>query len=49
MSMETQLNKDSTIDFWEGIDNLLSNIKKDYARWTDWGEGIERFNKNLDV
>ena len=49
MSMKTQLNKDSTIDFWEGIDNLLSNIKKDYARWTDWAEGIERFNKNLDV
>ena len=49
MSMETQLNKDSTIDFWEGVDNLLSNIKKDYARWTDWAEGIERFNKNLDV
>ncbi len=49
MSMETQLNKDSTIDFWEGVDNLLSNIKKDYAKWSNRAEGIERFNKNLDV
>ena len=40
MSLETQLNKDSTIDFWEAMDNLLTGIKKDYARWTDWAEGI---------
>tara|TARA_S200000501_G_scaffold350624_1_gene367808 strand:+ start:393 stop:749 length:357 start_codon:yes stop_codon:yes gene_type:complete len=49
MSLETQLNKNSTIDFWEAMDNLLTGIKKDYARWTDWAEGIERFNKNLNI
>tara|TARA_R110002020_G_scaffold21893_6_gene74213 strand:- start:4546 stop:4902 length:357 start_codon:yes stop_codon:yes gene_type:complete len=49
MSLETQLNKDSAIDFWEAMDNLLTGIKKDYAKWTDWAEGIERFNKNLNI
>ena len=29
MSLETQLNKDSAIDFWEAMDNLLTGIKKD--------------------
>ena len=41
--------KQAPLDFWDGIDNLIEGIKKDYARWTDWAEGIERFNKNLNI
>ncbi len=49
MSLETQLNKDSAIDFSEGISNLITGIKKDYANWTNWKEGIDRFNNELNV
>ena len=33
--------------YYEAVNNLLENIKIDYAKWTTWEEGIERFN-NLD-
>ena len=33
MNLETKLNRDSAIDFAEGINNLLQNIKADYANW----------------
>ena len=49
MNLETQLNKDSAIDFAEGLNRLLSGIKKDYANWTNWKEGIDRFNNELNV
>ena len=49
MNLETQLNKDSSIDFQNGIDNLLTGIKKNYAKWSSWEEGIERFNKGIDI
>ena len=49
MSLEQQLNKDSAIDFAEGLSRLLSGIKKDYANWTNWKEGIDRFNNELNV
>ena len=44
MSLKKELNKDSAIDFWHGIDNLLIGIKKDYANWTTSKEGIDSFN-----
>ena len=49
MSLKEKLNKDSAIDFWHGIDNLLLGIKKDYAKWTTSKEGIDSFNKGLDI
>ena len=49
MSLKEELNKDSAIDFWHGIDNLLIGIKKDYANWTTSKEGIDSFNKGLDI
>ena len=39
--------KDSTIDFWDAIGELITNIKKDYANWSSWPEGIERFNEGV--
>ena len=35
--------------FNEAIDQLMENIKKDYSKWTDWAEGIERFNKGVGI
>ena len=49
MNLETKLNKDSAIDFTEGISNLITGIKKDYAKWSSWEEGIERFNKGINI
>ena len=45
--MNKTYDRDSTIDFWDAINDLLSNIKKDYSRWSDWDEGIERFNAGV--
>lgn len=39
--------KDSSIDFWDAISELIINIKKDYANWSSWPEGIERFNAGV--
>jgi len=33
----------------EAIDNLLEGIKKDYAKWTSSGFGIDKFNGGLSV
>ena len=33
--------------YYEAVNNLLENIKTDYANWTDWKEGIERFNEGI--
>ena len=33
--------------YYEAVNNLLENIKTDYANWTDWEEGIERFNEGI--
>ena len=30
---ETMLDKNSTIDYYDAIGNLMSGIKKDYANW----------------
>tara|TARA_Y100000114_G_C11757934_1_gene327936 strand:+ start:1687 stop:2082 length:396 start_codon:yes stop_codon:yes gene_type:complete len=61
MSLEQKLNKDSAIDFYEGINRLLSGIKKDYASWGSNVENlsesqkkirqkmIDEFNQNLDI
>ena len=37
----------STIDFWDAINDLMSNIKKDYANWSTHKEGIQRFNEGI--
>ncbi|MAD59827.1 MAG: hypothetical protein CMB81_05805 [Flammeovirgaceae bacterium] len=49
MNLETQLNKDSATEFQSGIDRLVEGIKKHYASWTTYEEGIERFNKGIDI
>ena len=40
-------NKGNKMRYNEAINNLLENIKTDYAKWTTWEEGIERFNNNI--
>ena len=40
-------NKGNNMNYNEAINNLLENIKTDYAKWTTWEEGIERFNNNI--
>lgn len=42
--MNKNYDSNSAIDFADAISNLISNIKKDYANWTTWQEGIDRFN-----
>ena len=37
------------LDYDDAVDNLLDGIKKDYAGWTTWDEGINRFNDELSV
>ena len=47
--MSKNYDSNSAIDFADAISNLISNIKKDYANWTTWQEGIDRFNSSFDV
>ena len=47
--MTFEEHKKSDCDFLDAIDNLLGGIKEDYANWTDWEEGIQRFNDELNV
>ena len=47
--MNKNYDSKSAIDFADAIGNLISNIKKDYAKWSTWAEGIERFNNSFDV
>ena len=50
MNLETKLNRDSAIDFAEGINNLLQNIKADYANWKGvraTPDRVDDFGKNL--
>ena len=53
-------NKNSTIDFWDAVNNLMSGIKDDYYNWTnpDKAEGnmkdiklrsIKEFNETLNI
>ena len=42
-------NKEIKMKYNEAINNLLENIKTDYAKWTTWEEGIERFNNNIRI
>ena len=39
--------KGNNMNYNEAINNLLENIKIDYAKWTTWEEGIERFNNGI--
>ena len=52
--------KNSTIDFWDAVNNLMSGIKDDYYNWTnpDGVEGnikdiklnsIQNFNESLNI
>ena len=45
--MSKNFDKDSSADFWKAIDALKEGIKKDYANWSTWDEGIERFNAGI--
>ena len=49
MNLENELNKNSAIDFAEGISNLITGIKKDYAKWSTWKRGIEEFNNGINI
>ena len=40
-------NKGNKMRYNEAINNLLENIKTDYAKWTTWEEGVERFNNGI--
>ena len=40
-------NKEIKMKYNEAVNNLLENIKTDYAKWTTWEEGIERFNNGI--
>ncbi len=37
------------MEFNEAVDKLLEGIKEDYANWTSWEEGIQRFDDELNV
>ena len=39
--------KGNNMNYNEAINNLLENIKTDYAKWTTCEEGIERFNNGI--
>ena len=39
--------KGNNMNYNEAVNNLLENIKTDYAKWTTWEEGIERFNNGI--
>ena len=45
----SNFDKDSSIDFWNAISELMSNIKKDYATWMSSPEMVERFNAGVDM
>ena len=45
----SNFDKDSSIDFWNAISELMSNIKKDYANWMSSPEMVERFNAGVDM
>ena len=47
--MGTFIKEGNGMTFNEAIDQLMENIKKDYSKWTDWAEGIERFNKGVGI
>ena len=53
-------NKNSTIDFWDAVNNLMSGIKEDYYNWTNPNnvkgtikdiklKSIQDFNESLDI
>ena len=53
-------NKNSTIDFWDAVNNLMSGIKQDYYNWTNPNnvkgtikdiklKSIQDFNESLDI
>jgi hypothetical protein len=46
---KTMKTKFKHLDYDDAVDNLLDGIKKDYAGWTTWDEGINRFNDELSV
>ena len=53
--------RNSTIDFWDAVDNLIVGIKKDYANWGNNPEDLDgsakeirlrmihEFNKGIDM
>ena len=45
------MNKEAkkAIDFWDAIDVLKENIKKDYAKWSTSGFGVDKFNAGLTM
>ena len=41
-------NKGNNMNYNEAINNLLENIKTDYAKWQPtWEEGIKKFNEGI--
>ena len=42
-------NKGNNMNYNEAVNNLLENIKTDYANWTTWRTGITRFNRGIRI
>ena len=40
--------KNSTIDFWDAVNNLMSGIKDDYYNWTN-PDGVEGNIKDIKL
>ena len=49
MDLKQKTSVDASVDFSDAVDNLLDGKKQDYANWTSWEEGIQRFNDELNV
>ena len=49
LSIEQQLAVNAQVDFWNAIDTLKENIKKDYANWSTWKQGTEDFNNSITM
>ena len=37
------------LNYNDAVDRLVNGIKKDYAKWTTSGYGIDKFNEGLSV
>ena len=47
--MSKVYDRNSTIDFWDAIDNLIVGIKKDYANWGNNPNDLDGSAKGIDM
>jgi|TARA_Y100001938_G_C8021032_1_gene395329 hypothetical protein len=43
------MRKEKDMKYQKAIERLIEGIKADYANWSSWPEGIERFNDGVRV